>query len=180
MIADEVMTGWGRTGSSVCLRAGGHHSGYPLHVQGADRRVPCRSRRLFVRPKFSMRICRRIAAGRSFIRAPIPPIRSPAPPRWPIWRSGRRSRWRAHPARLSDAPGEAAAFQDGSALCQCPSTGTIIALDLNVSAGGYLSECGAEAQGLLSRAKSADPAAWQRDLSDAALLRDGGRSRPGL
>jgi hypothetical protein len=101
LIADEVMTGWGRTGTLfaceqasitpdiLCVSKGITGGALPLAATLAQ-------------PKSSTRICQPIVAAPSFIPARTRPIRSPARRRWQILESGSANRsprasnrWRA-------------------------------------------------------------------------------------
>ena len=90
-IADEVMTGWGRTGTLLaceqagvvpdilCLSKGLTGGAMPLAVTLASEAI-------------YEAHCSTDRAKMFFHSSATPPTRSPAPPRSPTWRSGAKSR----------------------------------------------------------------------------------------
>ena len=99
-----------------------------------------------------MRICRPIEAGHSFIRVPTPPIRLPARPplaNLDVWKTEPvatriRSLEAMHRTRLER-------FKADPRFGNVRQTGTIVALDLNVPAAGYLSEAGPKLRAFFQR-----------------------------
>ena len=117
-IADEVMTGWGRTGTIfacdqagvvpdiLCLSKGLTGGAVPLAVT--------------LRPRRSSRRTGRKPIGRSSssTRPATPPTRSPARRRPPIWRSGARSRCRRGSTRSPSGSGRIWRRSRGGMRCE--------------------------------------------------------------
>jgi adenosylmethionine-8-amino-7-oxononanoate aminotransferase len=142
LIADEVMTGWGRTGTCLCLRTGRRGARHPLHVEGLDRRRPA--------------ACRDALHGRDFRCASVerPPediFHSSSYTANPIACAAAVANlavWENEPVRERIRSLEVlqtenlVRFEADPRFGDVRQIGTIAALDLTVPAGGYLSEVG--------------------------------------
>ena len=141
-IADEVMTGWGRTGTLfaceqagvapdiLCLAKGLTGGSLPLAVT------------LCTAPIFEAH--RSADRAKTFFHSSSTRrTRSPAPPPWPISTSGGRSRSRERVAALAAGQAERLApFRADPRFVNVRQLGTIAALDLAVGDAGYLAGVG--------------------------------------
>ncbi len=138
-IADEVMTGWGRTGTLLaceqaqaspdilCLSKGLTGGAVPLAVTMASEEI------------FAAHYRRPTGRGCSSTRRATPPTRSPAPQPTRTLRSGARSPcWRASPISQSDRRSACGAWPRSPDCRGARTLGTIAAVDIG-GEGGYLS-----------------------------------------
>ena len=172
MIADEVMTGWGRTGTLfaceqanitpdiLCTSKGLTGGSLPLAATLCSAEIfdahlsTDRSRTFFHSSSYT---ANPIACAAALANLEV----------WKMQPVAERisALVSAHRTRLER-------FKADPRFDNVRQTGTIAALDVNVPASGYLSDAGPKLRCVLSRKKSAYPATWQCDLPDDALLRD--------
>ena len=143
LIADEVMTGWGRTGTLLCLRTRRHRSRHPVPRQGADRRrLPARRHTGDCKPS-STRTIPPIARKRFFTHP-----RSTANPIGCAAASANLDIWADEPVAEAIATlqrnqsSRLAAFAQDPRFANVRQLGTIAALDLRVPDAGYLADIG--------------------------------------
>ena len=180
LIADEVMTGWGRTGTLfaceqagvapdiLCVSKGLTGGSLPLAATLASAEIfdaflsADRKRTFFHSSSYTANPIACAAALANLEVWEQEPVRE---------RIAALARMQAE--RLSG-------FRNDSRFENVRQTGTIAALDLKVAQAGYLSDAGAAVTRLFPRARCAYPPARQRDLSDAAVLRHAAGARPRL
>ena len=139
-IADEVMTGWGRTGTLFACEQAGISPDILCFAKGMTGGSLPLAVTLCSAPIFDAHLStdRR---GRSFIRALTPPIRSPARPRLPISRSGGREP--VIERILSLTANQALCLKDLEAdprFSNLRQLGTITAFELANAQQGYLAD----------------------------------------
>ncbi len=173
LIADEVMTGWGRTGTVfACEQAG--ISRISCAFPRASPAARCRWRQRWQVAKSLRLIIRRIGARTSSIPRPIRPIPSLVLPVSPIWPSGRTNLCAREWLMSAACTRHALNASIGIRAWPKPGRWALLPLSSWLFRRRLSCRCRPEAAPLLPRARGADPPAGRCDLPHAALLRDGG------